>query len=519
MPQTARSRTALAATQPSAPSISSFTRVSKSTVLPDPAAKDVVVAASRATTTTSSRKRKASASFEGADDHDAGRLARRNVSFAPSDEEDDQQQHKQQPPPPGSRAKRSCRRSVAPSLPHPAAEPPKTTAAPAQTTKGKRTAKVPPSRKEAAHRRTASTVISKARAETRAGQAKIEAFYKKKQQQQDADNDEASFPPHLADLVRLHKAFLKTVVIQLAHSSSNVPLDVSTLSADISRSWGKRAVTIEDIRRCVAIQSSTGQEDKQSPFIVSDYGRGKVCVELRPGHDGAAINQPALCRQFADNLRALSSDRATNQMTDANVDVALEGLSLAELPQVAVTDMNTQAKTAALFSKGHQALSGLKSELAAKQQEKAAKQQSRATGTALLNPDGTKMSLLDRLRHKELAASSAPQPPTGPELQRRAALNRAADVAATISMLSLSNPVSLPRQAFTMAVMAEKVRDSLRVPVSKEEGIACIKLIAAEVAPEWLRIVAIGGRENVVIQRGGEPVNRVIQERVQKLLG
>jgi hypothetical protein len=504
MPRTARPRTAFEATQVTAPSITAFIRVSKSNAFPDPSAKD---------DTPNSRKRKAS--LEAADDYDAGRLARRNVSFAPSDE--DEEEHEQTTTT-HSRSKRSCRRSVGPAVLQPAtsrAAPP--TTAPTQTTKGKRTAKVPPSRKETAHRPTSSTVISRARAENKAGQAKIEAFYKKRQQE--ADDDEDSFPPHLADLVKLHKAFLKTVVIQIAHSRSNVPLDIRDLAPNIAGSWGKRTVTVEDIRRCIAIQSSTLDENSQSPFIVSDYGRGKVCVELRPGLDGSAINQPALCKQFAINLRGLCSDRATDQMADSSVDIALEGLSLAELPQVAVTDMNSEAKNGALFTKGQQALSSLKSGLAIKQQEKSAKQRAQVSVSTLVNPDGTKMSLLDRLRQKELAAASAPLPPTGPELQRRAALNRAIDVAATISMLSLANPVSLPRQAFAMATMADKLRDSLRVPVSKEEGIACIKLIATEIAPEWLRIVTIGGRENVVIQRGGEPVSRVIQERVQKLLG
>lgn len=128
------------------------------------------------------------------------------------------------------------------------------------------------------------------------------------------------------------------------------------------------------------------------------------------------------------------------------------------------------------------------------------------------------MGLLDRIRHKQLVKANGPLPPSGPELQRRAALNRVADVAATISMLSLSNPMSLPRQAFTMMAIADKLRDSLRVPLSKEEGMACVRLIATEIAPDWLRIVSIGGRENVVIQRHGQPVDWVMNDRVQKLL-
>lgn len=513
MARTARARAPLAAKQGPAPSIAAFTRVSKSNAYPDANAKKAVISTDLTTTTTPSKKRKASSPL----DNDAGACTRRNISFSPSDDDDDDEQ-KDDAEHIAQRKKRACRRqeSTLPAKPQPT--PAKTAMPTPTTTRGKTVAKAPPSRREAAHRPTAATIISKSRQDAaKPGQSRIDAFYAKQQAAKSAADDEidAAFPPHLADLVRLHRAFLKTVVMQMAHTRSNVPLDIRELAPNIARSWRKRQVTVEDVRRCVALEASTEADGMQSPFIVADYGNGKVCVELREGHDGSAINQAQLCRQFEDNLRRLGADRATDKMADVD-DVTLDGLSLAELPQADMTDMNTGAKTAALLVKGHKALSVLKDGMAAKQQEKEAKQQ--AAAAPLLNADGTKMSLLDRLRHKQLAAANAPLPPSGPELQRRAALNRVVDVASTISMLSLSTPTSLPRQAFTMVAIVEKLRDSLRVPLAKDEGIACIRLIATEVAPEWLRIVAIGGRENVVIQRGGEPVSRVIQERVQKLM-
>ncbi|OAQ97327.1 hypothetical protein LLEC1_01610 [Akanthomyces lecanii] len=515
MARTARARAPLEARQSPAPSIATFTRVSKSHAFPNATAEKAVVSADPTTTTTPSRKRKASSPL----DNHAGAYSRRNISFSPSDDEDDdyeKQQQQTEHADVSQRKKRACRRQEPTFSAKPQTTPAKAAAAAAPTTRGKAVAKVPASRKEAAHRPTASTIISKSRQEAKTGQARIDAFYIKQQQAKSAADSEidAAFPPQLAELVRLHRIFLKTVIMQMAHTRSNVPLDIRELAPNISSSWRKRQVTVEDVRRCVAIESSTQDDGIKSPFIVADYGHGKVCVELRAGYDGSAINETRLCKQFEDNLKSICSEKATDQMTD--VDVTLDGLSLAELPQVDLTDMNTGAKTAALLVKGHRALSELKNDLAAKQQEKEAQQQ--AAATPLLNADGTKMSLLDRLRHKQLAAANAPSPPTGPELQRRAAMNRVVDVASTISMLSLSNPASLPRQAFAMAVIVEKLRDSLRVPMAKEEGINCIRLIAKEIAPEWLRIVAIGGRENVVIQRGGEPVSRVIQERVQKFM-
>lgn len=498
MARTARARAPLEAKQgTAAPSIAAFTRVSKSHAFPDVAAKKAIVSADLATTTASKKRKTSSEACYG------------NSGALTGDDADNENEHVDV----SQRKKRACR-GQQPTLGIQTQRPPVKVTAATTTTKGKPVAKVPASRKTAAHRPTASTIISKSRQEVKAGQAKIDAFYKQQSKTTADDELDASFPPHLADLVRLHRAFLKTVVMQMAHTRSNVPLDIRELAPNISRSWRKRQVTVEDVRRCVAIESSSQEGGAQSPFIVADYGNGKVCVELRAEHDGSAINEAQLCKQFEDNLHSLCSERQTDQMAD--VDVTLEGLSLAELPKVDLMDMNSGVTKAALLVKGHKALDDLKSDMAAKQKEKETRQQ--AAAAPLLNPDGTKMSLLDRLRHKQLATANAPLPPSGPELQRRAALNRVGDVASTISMLSLSTPASLPRQAFGMVAIVEKLRDSLRVPMSKEEGIECIRVIAKEIAPEWLRIVAIGGRENVVIQRAGEPVSRIIQERVEKLM-
>ncbi|KAK0389671.1 hypothetical protein NLU13_3246 [Sarocladium strictum] len=485
MARTARARQVDTA----ASTITSFTRVSKagSLLLNDPlAAKKAAVLLLEPT---SSRKRKASSE----DEEEA--LPRQTRSPLDSDS-----------------TKRACRR----------AEPAPAPAAKASTpVKGKRVAKATPSNTQRAHKPSASTILSKSNRESRTVQTKIDTSFKKaaKAAASAKSKDNAShLPEHLAELVQLHRAFLKTVLLRFSHSGAHVPLDIHTLAPDVSRSWGKRQVTVEDIRRCVALQSSSSGETV-SPFAITDYGRGKLCVELKSRDTSAAspVNEDELCRQFEKNLRALCTDRSTDEMADVE-DIALDKLSLADIPKADITNMTLGISANPLLTKGQRALAELKNGLVAKQQDKDTKQTAASNGP-MLNPDGTKMSLLDRLRYKQLAKANGPAQPSGPELERRAALNRVADVAATISMLSLSNPMSLPRQAFTMATIQEKLRDSLRVPVSREEGAACVKLIATEVAPEWLRVVSIGGRENVVVQRTAQPVDRVLNERVQKLLG
>ncbi|UKZ77953.1 hypothetical protein TrVFT333_005687 [Trichoderma virens FT-333] len=457
MARTTRSRKVEA---PSAQPISSFTRVSKSQAFPD-ATKKAVVSSSEPT----SRKRKAA--VDNAESNHP-RATRRTVSFPPSSDEE------QQP----AASKRACRRDSAVEVAVTV-----TVAAPA----AKPASKTPPSE---------STIIAKSKQDGKAKtvQTKLDAFRLTGQKKAQAQGIDAEFAPELVDLIRLHKAFLKTVTLQIAHNGTIVPIDISSITPHITRTWGKRQVTVDDIRTCIAIQTSTRDANVVSPSSL-------------------AINEEKLCRQFEENLRALCANRTHDDMAD--VDVPLASLSLDELPRAEIKNMDLGIKANPILAKGHDALSALKGGMLVKQQEKETKQQ--AT-TAMVNSDGTKMSLLDRLRHKQLAKANEPLPPSGPELQRRAALNRVVDVAATISMLSLSNPASLPRQAFTMGLISDKLRDSLRVPVSKEEGMICVRLIATEVAPEWLKVVTIGGRENVVIQRGSQPVDRVIEERVQKLL-
>ncbi|PTB64250.1 hypothetical protein BBK36DRAFT_1178770 [Trichoderma citrinoviride] len=491
MPRTTRRRQveAPSAAQP----ISNFTRVSKSQAFPEATKKDAI------SRTESTRKRKAT--VDDAESNHA-RVTRRTVSSYPSSDEE---------PVAATPSKRACRRDSSNEEAALNVEAP---------VKGKKVAKSTPSRAAAAHKPSESTIIAKSKQDgrTKTVQTKLDSFRLagQKKEQGKAHGIESEFAPELVDLIRLHKAFLKTITLQIAHSGSIAPIDISSITPNISRSWGKRQVTVDDIRRCIALQTSTRAADVVSPFIVSDYGRGKICIELHPDHTNGAIsiNEDHLCRNFEQNLRDLCAGRAHDHDTSDDVDVPLASLSLDELPRAEIRNMDTGIKANQILAKGHNALSALKGGMLAKQQEKETKQQAAA---AMVNPDGTKMSLLDRLRYKQLAKANEPLP-QGPELQRRAALNRVIDVAATISMLSLANPASLPRQAFTMGLISDKLRDSLRVPLSKEEGMICVRLIANEVAPEWLKIVTIGGRENVVVSRGSQPVDRVLQERVQKLL-
>ena len=93
-------------------------------------------------------------------------------------------------------------------------------------------------------------------------------------------------------------------------------------------------------------------------------------------------------------------------------------------------------------------------------------------------------------------------------------------MAALIGMLSAASASSgQARISFTMPALLIKLKDSLRNPISSEDGAECVRLLAREVVPGWLRVVTVGGRENVVVQMGMQPSRGEIEGRVRSLLG
>ncbi len=82
-------------------------------------------------------------------------------------------------------------------------------------------------------------------------------------------------------------------------------------------------------------------------------------------------------------------------------------------------------------------------------------------------------------------------------------------------MLATATAMGQKRILFTMSTILTKLKDSLRVPISKEEGAACVRLLAKEVAPQWIKIVAIGAKENIVVLTDFTPSKAAIEERVK----
>ncbi|KAI1142479.1 hypothetical protein F5Y05DRAFT_227774 [Hypoxylon sp. FL0543] len=348
----------------------------------------------------------------------------------------------------------------------------------------------------------------------------------------DTDNDFTTpkkfgnLPREVLDLIDLHSALLKTLTLHYAHNGSNVPADLRVLSPNVARAWGKKKVTDADIRICLGVLNMDKTPAKKSSplFSLSNYGRGKICIEIdsTQHNAGRPLDENKLNERFRASLANLWSQFAASGPSDLSKFAST-------LPKAPIALCESVAKAAPVLAKGQKRLEELKHGIAIRKQEKEAKtnpqqqqQQKQGSGSAdvpMTNADGSKMSLLDRIRLKSLQkAAAAPAGLSQAQLERRAALQRAAEVAACLGMLSRAGGQGGSRVSFTMAATTEKLKDSFRMGISREEGAACVRLLAGEVAPEWVRVVTLAGRENVVVEVDRELSKAEVERRVRRLL-
>ncbi|KAI1802163.1 hypothetical protein F4811DRAFT_530789 [Daldinia bambusicola] len=334
-------------------------------------------------------------------------------------------------------------------------------------------------------------------------------------------------PEEVLALIDLHSSLLKTLTLHYAHNGSNVPADLRVLCPNVSRAWGRKQVTEADIRLCLGVLNFEPKSKFSKPlFSLSDYGRGKICIEIDSVQhaSGRPLDEKKLNDTFHDNISTLwTRFSATN-------DFDVSAFISTTLPRAPITLCESVAKAAPVLSKGQKRLEELKQGMALKKQEKEARskpqqlqqQQQQPSGHVQMSNPATaspKMSVLDRIRLKSLQKSSLPAGNLSPaQLQRRAALQRAPEVAGMLGMLSRAAGQGGGRVSFSMAATLEKLKDSLRMGVSREEGAACVRLLASEVAPEWARVVVVGGRENVVLETDRQPSKADVEGRVRGLL-
>lgn len=318
-------------------------------------------------------------------------------------------------------------------------------------------------------------------------------------------------PSELLDLINLHAAFLTALSLHYAHNGTNTPADLRLLCPDVARAWGKRRVLIEDIRRTLGVlnkhmPSETTDQPPLSRLTLSNYGLGKICVEIetasgKAGHMARAVNEDLLNEIFARGLAKMWEQREG----EIEVEDFVKGLVLEE-----ITVCESFAKMSPLLAKGQRRLEDLRKGAITKKEE--AKQKKLATKEV----NSTKPTLLERLRAKQILAASLPAPLNKVQLSRVAALHRIDEVASVLGMLTTSTSVGQTRVSFTLPTVLGKLMDSTRMPMSKEEGEACVRLLAGEIAPGWVKLVKMGKVEALVVNRDGRPTELALKESVKR---
>ncbi|KAF2275371.1 uncharacterized protein EI97DRAFT_434223 [Westerdykella ornata] len=362
----------------------------------------------------------------------------------------------------------------------------------------------------------------------------------------------AALPSELVNLLALHSSFLTALSLHYAHNGTATPVDLRSLTQSISAVWKKRKVTLEDIRLCVGVLSA-GPSGINNPFFLSDYTGGKICLEIRPEHKQACnlgpLNEEALQSMFMQSLddlwrtwntsqgsrttltarpiatprrrgRPRKADTTQKSMEVFVVDDNALAKFISQLPLAEITLCPAVAASAPIREKGRKRLRELKESayqgrMQKKLRESTGKENEdpiAQTQTQATQPKITefaavrKSNLLDRILAKQAAKAAAPAPLSPAELQRQAALQRSEEVLGVLSLLAAGKgPGS--RVSFSMSTLLQSLQSSIRSPLSKEETLRCVEVLANEVAPGYVSIVRMGAISSVVINQLARPVD------------
>lgn len=361
-------------------------------------------------------------------------------------------------------------------------------------------------------------------------------------------------PDELQDLINLYSSFLTALSLHYAHHGSLTPADVRILRPGIERAWGKRRISNDDLRRILAIAqnlpaSEHGEKLRgyKGTFSLSDYGLGKICVEIEedPKNQGVRrcpINEEVLNSEFVANLEAQWSQYASK------CDTPSAQSFIALLPIFPITTCTSISKIGPLLSKGQRRLEDLKAgaikaQLSSRLAPSVATSSEAKLAANNIAPTKRSDSLLSRIRAKQLHQSMLAPPPSKTTILRKSALQRLEELAPVLEILTssasrstfsrrslnttthtirISSLMDMTEQhgtySFTMPTLIQHLQMSLKNPISKEDAVSCVRLLATEVAPSWVKIKEVGKVVGVTVWRGGRMKREELTGRIEELL-
>jgi len=299
------------------------------------------------------------------------------------------------------------------------------------------------------------------------------------------------------------------------------------LRPSIERTWKKRRILTEDIQRILGILGSdvtaTGSTAISCPIILSDYGSGKICVELSEYlPDTRFRRQPVdvekLNDQFESNIHHFWQHQSSTDIP----------AFIATLPLAPISVCASLSKISPLLAKGQRRLTDLKAGVIRAQLSAASplKTTSSAPSARPKAVQSRSSSLLERIQAKQLHQATLPPPPSPEALARRNALQRLDEVIPVLEILTTSGSRSSHNGAteevggnrvssFTMPTVVQHLQMSLRNPISREEAERCVGLLAEEIAPGWVGIREVGKLKGVTVRRVKGLGREEISERIR----
>jgi len=363
------------------------------------------------------------------------------------------------------------------------------------------------------------------------------------------ENETSYLPAELEELESLSASFLSALSLHYVHNGTSTPVDVRSLTPSIAKLWRKRKVGIDDVRLCIGLLDRNRPSSPtrfSSSFTLLNYGNGKFCIELAElAKKQAPIGQPfdetRLQSLFRQRIRT-EWQSWINRKMDLDVAAFLKQLPRAEVPMSA-----SAAKAATLMSKGQRRLEELMK--GREEGDNGARKRSRpglsaalldgtniptvsaaskdsdqvrpaTTENKLQDPTGILtanirgLSLLERIKTKEIQRANLGPVPTKAELERRAALQRAEELLGILELLSSSKGSAL-RASFPLPALVQSVRGSLRSPMSKDEIERCLQVLERDIAPGYVSTAKFGSLVGVVVNRGCRPSKECIHERLR----
>lgn len=265
-------------------------------------------------------------------------------------------------------------------------------------------------------------------------------------------------------------------------------------------------MTVNDVRKMLALTEKAGPS-----FILEDRARAGIYLARAEQAEttNTYIDEAKLNAAFETSLRTAWTDYSISTPEKLLTARAF----IRQLPLVDMIQSESAQKATPLFSRGQQRLADLKAgQAASKAEGEAASSQTPSTSLAkdTLGVQNRNTSLLDRILAKQAATANLPAGPTRAELERKSALHRVEDVARVLDLLSAGQP----RASFSMSALVQHLQQSLRTPITREEVERCLAIMAGEIMPSFVRVIASSGMSGVVVTRGGKIGFADLKERL-----